>query len=336
MTRTKIFFKNLIIFGISFFIILISSDLFVVFAQTDVDVKEIATARTEKHVSFFTPPILMIPAPDFNFEKTDFGYADKNKKITIEATQLHLPYKTLLDEFNVNTLKKVGLELKSKTDFLWNKTSATLLKVFQAGEYSVIGKWVLLLDKGEKSWMISSSYDSKNQDHAAALLEMIKSAYWEENEQREQLDEFHTVKIDIDKRDIKFAGISQGASVYTKDGNLPTKSSDGALFVISKSKNIHNITSNRYLPYAKEKIKSIEPDKKLNILTENSVTIDGLQGIEIVADVKKDNSEEDGLLFLTMLFDNKNIHTFVGIAKKDVANNLELFHSLCLSYKQDA
>ena len=53
---------------------------------------------------------------------------------------------------------------------------------------------------------------------------MIKSAYWEENEQREQLDEFHTVKIDIDKRDIKFAGISQGASVYTKDGNLPTKS----------------------------------------------------------------------------------------------------------------
>ena len=48
---------------------------------------------------------------------------------------------------------------------------------------------------------------------------------------------------------------------------------------------------------------------------------------------KKDNSEEDGLLFLTMLFDNKNIHTFVGIAKKDVANNLELFHSLCLSYK---
>ena len=69
----------------------------------------------------------------------------------------------------MNTLKKVGLELKSKTDFLWNKTSATLLKVFQAGEYSVIGKWVLLLDKGEKSWMISSSYDSKNQDHAAAL-----------------------------------------------------------------------------------------------------------------------------------------------------------------------
>ena len=60
MTRTKIFFKNLIIFGISFFIILISSDLFVVFAQTDVDVKEIATARTEKHVSFFTPPIMMI------------------------------------------------------------------------------------------------------------------------------------------------------------------------------------------------------------------------------------------------------------------------------------
>ena len=84
------------------------------------------------------------------------------------------------------------------------------------------------------------------------------------------------------------------------------------------------------MPYAKEKIKSIEPDKKLNIVTENSVTIDGLQGIEIVADVKKDNSEEDGLLFLTMLFDNKNIHTFVGIAKKDVANNLELFHSLCL------
>ncbi|NLV81839.1 MAG: hypothetical protein GXZ18_02375 [Synergistaceae bacterium] len=297
------------------------------------EVKEIKTIKTEKHQKFFNIPMFVLPVPGFSFEKTNFGCADKAKKVTLEASQLRLPYETLLEEFSKENLKKEGLELKGHTNLLWNGSNAMLLKIFQTSKNIVLGKWVLIVDCGEKSWMLSASYDSKNQLHAASTLKMIKSVYWDDDNKKEKIVASDPIgKICTEKTDMKFAGLAQGALVYTKDGQLPTGTPDGSLLVVSNSKNSNKITPNKYLPYAKEKIKTIEPGKKLDIISENDVTIDGLPGVEIVANTK---DGEERLIFLTILFDNKNIHTIVGIAKKNTAENLELFHSLCSSYKQD-
>lgn len=304
------------------------------FANENPSKKIIENIKTNEHKQLFRVPLFLIIKPNFNFIKTHSGYVDENKKITLDVAELQLPYKTLLKEFNPISLKKKGLELKSRNELLWNGSNVTLFKLFQATEHSVVGKWVFILDKGDSSWMVTSSYDSKNQNHAAAVLEMINSIYWEDG-QSESFDNINANNVGTQEKEFEFAGISQGALVYSKDGSLPTKSPDEALFIVSKSKNSQNLTPNKYLSYAKNKIKSIEPNKKLKIVSEDEVNINGLQGIKLIANTQEKNVEENGLLFLTILFDVKKIHTLVGIAKKDVAKNLELFNSLSLSYRHE-
>lgn len=321
-------FKKAIIFTLTLLLPLLAAS-----CSFSEELKEIKMIKTEKHQSFSNLPLYILLEQDFNFKKTNSGYADKEKKIALETIELQLSYKTLLEEFNEENLKKAGLELKSQVNLLWNGSNATLLKVFQTDINSVTGKWILIIDQGEKTWMLNSSYDSKNQQHSSSLLKMIKSVFWINADSSNGISASAPIgRISTNETEIKFAGSSQGALVYTKDGNLPTKSPDGSLFVISNKKKPSAISSNKYLPYAKEKIKSIEPNQEVNIVSENDVAIDGLPGIQLIGSTK----EEQGLIFMTLLFDDDNIHTFVGIAKKNTAKNLELFHSLCSTYKKDA
>lgn len=297
-------------------------------AATADEPRVVTTNKTEAHRSVFDIPVYVVPVKGLSFTKTKGGCVDKIKKVSLEASQIRVSYQTLVEEFNEQNLKKAGVDLKLRTEFLWNGSPAMLLKVFQEGRGSVIGKWILVIGRGEETWMINGLYDAKDQKRGEAVLSIMKSVCWETEENLPPLA-VPLGSVKLEETPLRLAGIMQGALVYTKDAELPTKSKDGSLFVISRLANT-NIPLNKQPDFAKEKLEQIEKGKKLEILSEKEVLINGLYGIELVAFTEE---EPKSLIYQTVLFDGCNSHILVGIARGNVPENLELFHKLAESYK---
>ena len=140
--------------------------------------------KTVLHKNFFDIPVAIVPKMGYNFEKIEGGVVDRKQKVSLEGTLLHMPYSRLLDEISHDALKKGDMEVKSRFSFIWNGSRAELMKIFAAGRGGTIGKWVLIVDRGaDKCWMISGSYNSKDMRSAQFVLDMIRSAWWENGEE---------------------------------------------------------------------------------------------------------------------------------------------------------
>ena len=290
--------------------------------------KEINTEKSPLHRSVFSIPVYVVLPEDCSFTNTQAGCVDKEKKVSLEASVIRLPYAALLDEFTEENLKKANMELKMKNEFIWKGSSAMLMKIFQKTGSSLVGKWTLVIDRGEESWMINGLYPARDQMRGEAVLKTIKSAYWE-SEKSYSSPEIPDGNVDVHGTPLKLAGLLEGAVVYTKDGFLPTKKEDGSLFVVSRLSNTF-VTLDKQPGFVKERLQMIEKGEKLDIISEKEVMIDGLSGIEIVGYTA---GEQKKLIFQTMLFDGKNSHVMVGIARSDIPENLDLFHSTAETFK---
>ena len=176
--------------------------------------------------------------------------------------------------------------------------------------------------------MINGLYPARDQSRGEAVLKTIKSAYWE-NEKSSFPIEIPQGNVEVNGTPLKLASLLEGAVVYTKDGFLPTKKDDGSLFVVSRLSNIF-VTPDKQLGFAKEKLQMIEKGEKVDIISEKTVMIDGLTGIEIIGYTA---GEQTKLIYQTMLFDGKNSHVMVGIARSAIPENLDLFHSTAETFK---
>ncbi len=290
--------------------------------------KEINTEKNPLHRSVFALPVYVVLPESCSFVKSHAGCVDKTKKVSLESSVIRLPYSALLEEFTEENLKKASMELKMKNEFIWNGSSAMLMKIFQKKGSSLVGKWALVVDRGEECWMINGLYPAGDQSCGEAVLKTIKSAYWE-NEKSSFPIEIPQGNVEVNGTPLKLASLLEGAVVYTKDGFLPTKKDDGSLFVVSRLSNIF-VTPDKQLGFAKEKLQMIEKGEKVDIISEKTVMIDGLTGIEIIGYTA---GEQTKLIYQTMLFDGKNSHVMVGIARSAIPENLDLFHSTAETFK---
>lgn len=290
--------------------------------------KEINTEKSPLHRSVFAMPVYVVLPDGCSFVKSQAGCVDKTKKVSLESSVIRLPYSALLEEFTEENLKKASMELKMKNEFIWNGSSAILMKIFQKKGSALVGKWTLVVDRGEECWMINGLYPAKDQKRGEAVLKTIKSAYWE-NEKSSSSAEIPQGNVDVHGTPLKLAALLDGAVVYTKDGFLPTKKDDGSLFVVSRLSNTF-VTPDKQPGFAKEKLQMIEKGEKIDIISEKEVMINGLNGIEIVGYT---SGEQTKLIYQTMLFDGRNSHVMVGIAKSDIPENLDLFHGTAETFK---
>ena len=153
---------------------------FTVFPASGASVpKAMDVAKSPLHKNYFEIPVAVVPRAGYNFKKTESGVADNAKKVSLDAVLLHMPYTRLLDEITNDCLKKGNMEVKSRSSFIWNGSAAELLKIFQPNGKTVIGKWVLIVDRGaDTCWMISGAYNAKDTKAAQAMLATIKSSWW--------------------------------------------------------------------------------------------------------------------------------------------------------------
>lgn len=291
---------------------------------------QLCVEKSVCHRDVFDMPVLIVLPENCSFSKTRSGCADRAKKISFEASVIRLPFPALLNEFNEMNLDAAEMELKMKSEFVLNGSSAVLMKIFQKKGSGTIGKWTLIIDRGKECWMLNGLYPAKDPVRGEAVLKTIKSAYWEEVTSSSPAPMMAVGRIEDRRVPLKLAGLRDGAIVYTKDGLLPTQSEDGSLFVLSRLSNVL-VTPDKRAAFARERFGMIEGGESVGIISEKETTVDGLHGYEIVGSTSCD---EKKLIYQMMLFDGTNSHVMVGIARSDPAGgSLALFQGTAGTFK---
>ncbi len=286
--------------------------------------------KTVLHKNFFDIPVAIAPKMGYKFEEIDGGVVDKQHKVSLEGTLLHMPYSRLIDEIAGDALKKGNMEVKSRYSFIWNGSRAELMKIFAGGRGGTIGKWVLIVDRGaDKCWMISGSYNSKDMRSAQFVLDMIRSAWWE-NGAEEGTGWPLYGSIDTKETPFRLAGFRQDALIYTKDGRIPTQAADQALFVVSSAAREY-IAPEKRAEFALGEIKNVERGAALEIISQTEETIGGVPALVITAKTK---DEARALIYQTALFHGQRVTMLVGIACGETDANLAWFQKLAATYSE--
>lgn len=292
---------------------------------TGSQVKIIETQKTPRHKQIFEIPLFVALPQKSSLINTPAGAADKQLGYTLDASVIYMPLELLSREFTEEKLSERGLELKAYSEFLWNGSPAALMKVFRTlGDGKVKGQWVLTIDRRDHTWMISGAYDAKNQESAAEVVEILKTAWWDKSEDAPTVSDAASAGIDTSGTPFRLAKISSGALIYTKDGRLPTKSSDGAIFVASKTNNAH-IAADMQAQFAKEKCVQAALENELEIISEKQSSVSGGNLLEIVA--RADSEEEETIIYQTMFFGRSDYNTMVGITNGN-EDNIKYFQKL--------
>lgn len=277
----------------------------------------IETQKTPRHKQIFEIPLFVALPQKSSLINTPTGTADKQLGYTLDASVIYTPLELLSREFTEEKLRERGLELQSYSELLWNGSRAVLMKVFQTlGDGRVKGQWILTIDKRDHTWMASGAYNAKNQQSEAEILEILKSAWWDKSEDSPASADA-AAGIDTSGTPFRLAKISSGALIYTKDGKLPTKSSDGAIFVASRINNAH-IAAEMQARFAKEKCVQAALENELEITSEKQSSVSGGNLLEIVA--RADNEEEETIIYQTMFFGRSDYNTMVGITNGNEEN----------------
>ena len=289
--------------------------------------KTVSPIRSAFHQSYFALPVQLAAKGGIKLTKTGNGATDKVKKVSFEASELPMPYDELLTELTHGRLEKEKLEVKSRSSFIWNGDRAELLKLFQKNGAMTIAKWVLVIDRGENCWLLSGFYNSKNSQTGQAVLDTLKTAWWEKLQAKEEKTPLLLGASDTKGTPFMLAGFRQGSLIYTKDGAIPTKDKDQALFVITS-------LSREYVPQeeragrAAALLDKIERGAKLEIISQTEEKIDNSPAVVTVA-----YTGTKALIYQAVIFRPDEVLTMVGIARQNTAKNLESFHKLTASYK---
>lgn len=294
--------------------------------------REINVERVAIHKSFFDIPVELVPRAGYNFKKIENGVTDSVKKVTFTASELHTPFSKLMEQMTEERLKQSNIEVKTRYSFIWNGKPAELLKIFQPSGKNIIGKWVLIIDCDyESCWMVSGAYDAKDNIAAEAVLETLKTAWWPETEvPRRAVFGTLMARTDPSGTPFRIAGFRQDSLIYTKDGLIPTKSPDGALYVIT-SVDTGYIPAERRMYYAGDHLSEIERGAKLEIISQTQEMINGYPAIVTVAYT---DGEPQSLVYQAVVFRAAEVTLLVGIAKADTAENLNCFNRLTASYSE--
>jgi hypothetical protein len=268
------------------------------------------------------PPKGFLPAGNFN------GFQNAQVGAMIVVSEIPSTYSLIASSFSAESLLGQGMELLDKREIDFNNSRATYLDVKQDASGSVLLKQILIFGDSRHTVLVTGMYPEISKSIAQEIKEALLSA---RSYGDQVVNPLETAKYMINVAGTSFtlASSISGTLAYSADGKFPT---DAPSFIVGGS--MSNIKSTDHRQYALDRLKKLPRGEFTKVTEVNLVTIDGLEGYEIVADGQS-RENKPALVYQTMLFTPEGgYYLLIGQANEDFKTNLELFQRLAKSFKR--
>lgn len=242
--------------------------------------------------------------------------------------EIPAPYQTLAGSFTADALKAKGMTLTSKETIDFNNAKATFIQLTQAANGTIFTKQILIFGDEKTTVLVNGIYPETLKEIEGQIKKSLLSAVYNPSQDENPL-EAAAFTIEVSDTDFKLVKYLSGSLLYSTDGKIPT---DKPTLIIANS--IAKIPLQNQQKYAEDRLKKLPGAEDYLIKAMKEITIDNLNGYEIIAEGKtKDN--KPGLLYQVMLFNDKgDYYLIVGQATEDLQKNLEAYTKIAKTFKR--
>jgi hypothetical protein len=291
-------------------------------------VAQIVFGQTKKLIKVSGTKCSLIPPSGFVTATTFSGFQNTETGASIMINELPAPYQSLVDGFTAEALKSRGMTLINKQTIDFNGSKATLINLTQSANGTTYIKQMLVFGDTKGTVLVNGIYPEASKDIEVQIKESLLSTVYNSLQNDNPL-EAATFTIDIKDTDFKLVKYMSGSLLYSTDGKIPTEK---PTIIVGNS--LAKVPSQNQKKYAEERLKKL-PRGELNVIKEiQEITIDNLNGIEIIANGKtKDDKAQ--LVYQVMLFNDKgDYYIFVGQCQEDFENYLQRFKKITKTFKR--
>jgi hypothetical protein len=271
------------------------------------------------------PPIGFISTNAFSgFQNTAIG-------ASIIINEVPASYTTLIAGFTEDALLDKGMQLKSKEIIELNENEATLFRISQRSNGINYIKDILIFGNEDYTVLVNGTYPEGSKLIEPTIANKIKIALLStvyDLSQEENPRNAVTFSIDTEGTAFIFTEYVSGSLLYSTDGKIPTEK---PTIIVSNSFSKIDVTNKRN--YAEEHLKELLNGSEHKIIEINEVTIDNMQGYEIIAN-GKNKDEKDELAYQVMLFNGEgDYYIFFGLTTEEFDLYLESFKVIAKTFK---
>lgn len=290
---------------------------------------QISFSQTEKHIKIPGTKCSMIPPEGFVAATNFSGFQDEITGASIMINEIPGPVQSIIDGFTEEALKTKGMSFVKKQKVDLNKAEAVLISVTQSAHGIKYLKEILIFGNTNETILVNGTYPENSKVIEPKIKEALLSVTYADGLPNGNSSEAANFEIDIKETDFKLVKFVSGNLVYSTDGKIPTEK---PTLIVGNS--IANIPRENQRQYAEGRIRKL-PRGELNVIKEiKEVSIDSLNGYEIVAHGKSKSGSPE-LIYLVLLF-NKEGHYYIinGRANEDFDKNLIMYKKIATTFKR--
>ena len=268
------------------------------------------------------PPEGFEPATSFS------GFQNAETGASIMINELPAPYETLAAGFTAEALRTKGMTLTSKEVISFNSSEATMLNVTQLMNGTTYIKQLLIFGDKEGAVLVNGIYPEASKELEGKIKDALLSTVYNSSRKDNPLNAA-PFTVNTEGSEFKPVKYLAGALLYSADGLIPTEKPT-LIIGVSLSK----VFPEHQKQYAVERLEKLAGGEFNSIKESMEVTIDNMNGYEIIAN-RKDDEDRSELIYQVMLFDTTgDYYIIVGQAKDDFDRNLETYKKIARTFKR--
>ena len=263
-----------------------------------------------QYVRFADAGVKLVRPDGFDDAEKFHGFQQQSSQSWVMVAMIAGPFSEITAGFTAEQLKTRGMTLGSKENVQIDGNPGVLLHVTQYAHGTEFAKWIAVFGNERETRMVTAMFPKSNE---AVMSSQLKAVVL-------------SAKADVAPpptpgTDVGFAitaskklKLTRGIGkmlVYTKGGVVPAKSPEDPLFVAAPSFSktpIHDKSQ-----FAVQRIFQTAHTKIISVTSNSKITIDGLDGYELVADAEDAGSGASLTVYQVMLFDNESYILIQGI-----------------------
>ena len=286
-----------------------------------------AFSQTTDYISILGTKCSILAPKDFLPSTSFSGLQNVEKGASIMINELPSSYFFMSENFTAENLKSKGMTLISKESVDFNNSKATYIKVSQNANGMKYIKQLLMFGDENKTVLVNGIYPEKFKSIENEIKTSIFSTKYNENQNENSLEAVD-FEIDVTNTDFKFTKYLSGTIIYTIEGNLPTEKP-----IIMVGNSISKVNPKDQKQYSIDRLKKLPNGESMTIESINPITIDNIDGYEIIAN-GKNSKDEDEKIYQVMLYNEiSDYYIIIGMASQEKEEYLKKFKEIARTFR---
>jgi hypothetical protein len=258
------------------------------------------------------PPAGFTPATRFP------GFEHAASGASIMVSEIPGPFAELREAFTAEAMATRGMTLRGSEALTIGGREGVLLAVTQSARGTEFQKWIVVFGNDSASVMVTGTYPAAA---AAELSGSMRSAVLSAELREGQLDRFEGLGFRVtESPQLKIATRMSNAIALNEAGNLANPQPDAAALLVGSS--FAEVDLADLEAFSRRRLQQTATVSNITNVSGQPVTIDGIQGFELLADARNTGTSIPMRIYQVVLPEGSHYILIQGLVRADQAGEL--------------